>query len=71
VPNGRFLLFSSACRSKKKKEESNYDEEKIKKMVLYSKELLGEVWGKSERVNQRVINKRTTIFLKDKIGRKA
>jgi hypothetical protein len=35
VPNGRFLLLSSACRSKKKREEKN--------MMFYSKELLGEV----------------------------
>ena len=31
VPNGRFLLLSSACRSKKKREERNYEEQKIKK----------------------------------------
>ena len=46
VPNGRFLLLSSACRSKKKRKEDNYEEQKIKKMMLYSKEFLGEVWGK-------------------------
>ena len=46
VPNGRFLLLSSACRSKKKRKEDNYEEQKIKKMMFYSKELLGEVWGK-------------------------
>jgi hypothetical protein len=46
VPNGRFLLLSSACRSKKKREESNYEEQKIKKIMFYSKELLGEVWGR-------------------------
>ena len=31
VPNGRFLLLSSACRSKKKREEKNHEEQKIKK----------------------------------------
>ena len=34
VPNGRFLLLSSACRSKKKREERNYEELKIKNNVL-------------------------------------
>jgi hypothetical protein len=38
--------LSSACRSKKKRKEGNYEEQKIKKMMLYSKEFLGEVWGK-------------------------
>jgi hypothetical protein len=46
VPNGRFLLLSSACRSKKKREDGNSEEQKIKKIIFYSKELLGEVWGR-------------------------
>ena len=43
-PNGRFLLLSSACRSIKKRK--NYEEQKIKKLMFYSKEFLAEVWGK-------------------------
>jgi hypothetical protein len=34
VPNGRVLLLSSACRSKKKREEDNYEKQKIKKNIL-------------------------------------
>jgi hypothetical protein len=44
VPNGRFLLLSSACRSKKKREEDNYEKQKIKKNILL-KRVIGRSVG--------------------------
>jgi len=57
VPHGRFLLLSSACRSKKKKTKQNKTKQnktkdnrreektKLKRIVFYPKELLSEVRG--------------------------
>jgi len=44
VPNGRFLLLSSACRSKKIREEQKKNETpQLKRIIFYSRELLSEV----------------------------
>jgi len=41
VPNGRFLLLSSACRSKKRKKNEN---PQLKRIIFYSKKSLSVVW---------------------------
>jgi len=47
VPNGRLLLLSSACRSKKIREEQKKNETpQLKRIIFYSRELLSEVWGR-------------------------
>ena len=42
VPNGRLLLLSSACRSKKIKEKNENPE--LKRVIFYPKKLLSAVW---------------------------
>ena len=42
VPNGRLLLLSSACRSKKTKKKN--EKPKLKRIIFYPKKLLSVVW---------------------------
>jgi len=49
VPNGRLLLLSSACRSKKiiekpSREKKSNEEQQLKRIIFYSKKLLSVVW---------------------------
>jgi len=73
VPNGRFLLLSSACRSKKIREEKRAERRSSKEQSFTLKNYWA--WcgfeGERVRVKQRVMNKRTTISLKAKLARKA
>ena len=43
VPNGRLLLLSSACRSKKIKRKKN-EKPQLKRVIFYPKKLLSVVW---------------------------
>jgi len=45
VPNGRFLLLSSACRSKNIREEQKKNKTpQLKRIIFYPKKLLSVVW---------------------------
>ena len=46
VPNGRFLLLSSACRSKKKREKPKSNGEPQLRRIFYPKKILRVVWGR-------------------------
>ena len=43
VPNGRFLLLSSACRSKKIRKKKS-ENPQLKRVIFYPKKLLSVVW---------------------------
>ena len=60
-------------KEKREKPKSN-EGPQFRRRVFYPKKLLSVVWGRVEdervRDQQRVMNNRTTILLKEKIGRK-
>ena len=72
MPNGRFSLLSSACRSKKIREEKRAKRRSSKEYSFTLKNYWAWCGLEDERVRvkQRVMNNRTIISLKGKLGRK-